>query len=221
MSIVAVANFGTGNLWSVRKAVERAAGRHIKVIVTDRKSELEQADRVVFPGQGAIGTCLSSLDEHGLRETMVNLLKSKPLLGICLGLQAMYEFSEEDGGAKCLGVLNGRVRHLGDTNTGGRPSQSDAVHRLKVPHMGWNNVTQTQPHPLWRDIECGQRFYFVHSYCVQASDPVQVYGATEYGDTFTSAGGKENFFGVQFHPEKSQHAGLTLMRNFVEWDGSV
>lgn len=193
----------------------------MKVIVTDQKSELEQADRVVFPGQGAIGTCLSALDDRGLRETIANILSSKPLLGICLGLQAMYEFSEEGGGAKCLGVLNGSVRHLGDEGANGRPSRPDAVHRLKVPHMGWNNVMQTQFHPLWRDIEHGQRFYFVHSYCVQASDPVQVYGVTEYGGDFTSAGGKENFFGVQFHPEKSQRAGLTLMRNFVEWDGSA
>ena len=193
----------------------------MKVVITDRNSELEQADRVVFPGQGAIGTCLSTLHERGLRDTIARILDSRPLLGICLGLQAMYEFSEEGGGAKCLGVLEGSVRHLSNPGAAGQSVQPDMVDRLKVPHMGWNNVMQTQSHPLWRDIECGQRFYFVHSYCVEASNPDQVFGVTEYGGSFTAAGGKENFFGVQFHPEKSQRAGLQLMRNFVEWDGSV
>ena len=217
MSRVAVVNFGTGNLRSVQKAIEHVAGKHVRVVITDKGSELARADRVVFPGQGAIGTCIDAMETRALRGTFEQILASKPFLGICLGLQAMYKFSEEGGGVECMGVLNGVVEHFGngkfiDPNTGAR---------LKVPHMGWNNVVQTQPHPLWCDIEQGQRFYFVHSYCVHSDDPSQLYGVTEYGKTFTAAGGKDNFFGVQFHPEKSQSAGLQLLSNFVTWDGSV
>jgi len=217
MPLVAVADFGTGNLRSVHKAIERVADRHTRVSVTAERTELERADRVVWPGQGAIGTCLRALDSLGLRDAFHGLLDKKPLLGICLGLQAMYEYSDEGGGVDCIGVLNGRVRHF---DSGGSPDPSTGL-RLKVPHMGWNNVTQTRVHPLWRGIDQGQRFYFVHSYYAQSADAAQEFSTTEYGARFTSAGGKENYFGVQFHPEKSQNAGLQLLKNFVEWDGTV
>lgn len=217
MSLVAVADFGTGNLRSVHKALERVADRHTRVSVTSDRTELERADRVVWPGQGAIGTCLKALDSLDLRGTFEGLLDHKPLLGICLGLQAMYEFSDEGGGVECIGVLHGTVRHF-DVAEAPDPASGQ---RLKVPHMGWNNVIQTRPHPLWRGIDQGQRFYFVHSYYARSTDPEQEYGTAEYGASFTSAGGTENYFGVQFHPEKSQNAGLQLLRNFVEWDGSA
>lgn len=221
MAHVVVADFGTGNLRSVHKAIERVADRHTRVSVSARRSELDRADRVVWPGQGAIGTCLRALDTLGLREAFERLLDNKPLLGICLGLQAMYEYSDEGGGVECIGVLNGTVRHF--DGTGGNGGFSDPLTglRLKVPHMGWNNVNQTKPHPLWRGIGQGQRFYFVHSYCAHSGDPAQEYGTSEYGTRFTVAGGTDNYFGVQFHPEKSQNAGLQLLKNFVEWDGSV
>lgn len=220
MAQVAVANFGTGNLRSVYKAIERVADKRTRVSVTAKRSELELADRVVWPGQGAIGTCLKVLDSLDLRETFERLLDNRPLLGICLGLQAMYEYSDEGGGVECIGVLNGKVRHF-DGAGGGAFTDPVTGLRLKVPHMGWNNVTQTRPHPLWRGIEQGQRFYFVHSYCAHSGDPAQEYATAEYGDRFTAAGGANNYFGVQFHPEKSQNAGLQLIKNFLEWDGSV
>jgi glutamine amidotransferase len=221
MPLIAVANFGTGNLRSVHKAIERVADKGVRVVVTEERFELEKADRVVWPGQGAIGTCVRALDTLGLRETFDKILATRPLLGICLGLQAMYEFSEEGGGVTCIGALKGTVRHFG--SAGGNFNFQDPVTavRLKIPHMGWNNVTQTRPHPLWRGIDQGQRFYFVHSYCAHSADPAQEYGTTEYGSVFTAAGGRDNYFGVQFHPEKSQSAGLQLLKNFVEWDGSV
>ena len=221
MSSVAVVNFGTGNLRSVQKAIEQVVSKRVRVIVTDRDLELAQADRVVFPGQGAIGTCLEAMESRGLREVFDKILTAKPFLGICLGLQAMYRFSEEGGGVECMGVLDGIVEHFNNNNSSAGFFDHATGTRLKVPHMGWNNVTQTQAHPLWRDIEQGQRFYFVHSYCVHSNDPSQLYGIAEYGKPFTAAGGKDNFFGVQFHPEKSQSAGLQLMRNFVTWDGSA
>lgn len=221
MSLVAVVNFGTGNLRSVQKAIEHVADKRVRVTVTDKEVELAQADRVVFPGQGAIGTCLDAMESRGLHQTFDRILASKPFLGICLGLQAMYKFSEEGGGVKCMGVLDGVVEHLMDGNGSDDFIDPTTRTRLKVPHMGWNNVIQTQAHPLWRGIEQGQRFYFVHSYCARSDDPSQQYGVTEYGRSFTAAGGKDNFFGVQFHPEKSQSAGLQLIRNFITWDGSA
>lgn len=220
MASVAVMNFGTGNLRSVQKAIERVGGRDTQVVVTDDGRELERADRVVLPGQGAIGTCLAAVEDKGLHDVLDRILETKPLLGICLGLQIMYEHSDEGGGVECLGMLRGAVEHFHRDADGGFTDPVSGV-RLKVPHMGWNNVEQTRPHPLWRGIGQGQRFYFVHSYCARAADAAQEYGAADYGGSFTAAGGRDNFFGVQFHPEKSQHAGLQLMRNFVEWDGSA
>jgi glutamine amidotransferase len=221
VALVAVADFGTGNLRSVHKAIERVAGRRTRVRVTGKRSELERADRVVWPGQGAIGTCLRAIDTLGLRDAFQNLMDSKPLFGICLGLQAMYEYSEEGGGVECMGVLKGSVRHFQSAHGGETGSNPATGPRLKIPHMGWNNVNQTRPHPLWRGIQQGQRFYFVHSYYIQSGEPAQEFATADYGARFTSAGGKDNYFGVQFHPEKSQHAGLQLIKNFVEWDGSV
>ncbi len=221
MSLVAVVNFGTGNLRSVQKAIEHVADKGVRVIVTEKSTDLAQADRVVFPGQGAIGTCINAMQSHGLQEVLNDLLQSRPFLGICLGLQAMYESSEEDGGVRCMGVLKGAVEHINVSGNGGGFKDPVTGIRLKVPHMGWNNVTQTKPHPMWRKIKQGQRFYFVHSYCAHAKDPAQEYGITEYGFPFTAAGGMENYFGVQFHPEKSQNAGLQLMKNFITWDGSA
>lgn len=221
MALVAVVNFGTGNLRSVQKAIEQVANKGVRVIVTEKSTELAQADRVVFPGQGAIGTCLKSMKSHGLYEVLDQVLESKPFLGICLGLQAMYESSEENGGVKCMGVLKGMVERIDVSGGDSRFRDPATGTPLKVPHMGWNNVKQTRAHPMWHNIEPGQRFYFVHSYCAHAADPGQEYGVTEYGMPFTAAGGKGNFFGVQFHPEKSQSAGLQLMKNFVTWDGSV
>jgi len=213
MQSVVIIDFGSGNLHSVHKALEHVAP-DVRVSVSDSPEAIRAADRVVFPGQGAIGTCVRAVAEKGLQQAMREAMTAKPFLGVCLGLQAMFDFSEEDGGTDCLGIFSGRVRRF----------PADAVDPasglpLKIPHMGWNQVHQ-QPHPLWQGIEQDARFYFVHSYYADSGNQAEVAGATSYGVTFTSAAARDNIFAVQFHPEKSQHAGLRLLENFVRWNGS-
>ncbi len=216
MSTVAVIDYGMGNLRSVCKALEHVAPA-ARVFLTADPDALVRADRIVFPGQGAIGGCISELDRLGLRAAVLQGMNTKPFLGICLGLQALYAYSEEGGGTAGLAVLPGRVA-LFPHERMHNPVDGQI---LKVPHMGWNQVHQVAAHPLWRGIAQDSRFYFVHSYYADAGDRGQVMGVTEYGVRFTSAAGRENIFAVQFHPEKSQHAGLVLLGNFMSWDGSV
>lgn len=214
MNTVAVIDYGMGNLRSVVKAIEHVAPRS-QVRLTSDAAEIARAERVVFPGQGAIGGCMAALDACLLRDAVLQAVKTKPFLGICLGLQALYEFSEEGGGVNGLAVLPGRVPHfpsaqMHDAATG---------QALKVPHMGWNEVKQVKTHPLWQGIPSGSRFYFVHSYYAQSQTPTDVAGMTDYGIAFTSAAARANIFAVQFHPEKSAAAGLRLLENFMAWDG--
>jgi glutamine amidotransferase len=214
MNTVAVIDYGMGNLRSVVKAIEHVAPA-ARVLLTSNAAEVARAERVVFPGQGAIAGCMAALDACHLREAVLQAVRTKPFLGICLGLQALYEFSEEGGGVQGLRVLPGRVprfpaAHMRDPATG---------QALKVPHMGWNQVSQARAHPLWQGIPSGSRFYFVHSYYVEAGERAHVTGETDYGIRFTSAAGHANIFAVQFHPEKSAAAGLRLLENFMGWDG--
>jgi glutamine amidotransferase len=216
MNTVAVIDYGMGNLRSVGKALEHVAPK-ARVVLTSDAATVRAADRVVFPGQGAIGGCIAALAVGQLREAVFAAMRAQPFLGICLGLQALYEFSEEGGGTDCFGILPGRVRlfpreKMVDDKTG---------LALKVPHMGWNQVHQERAHPLWRGIAQDSRFYFVHSYYADAASAGQVAGTTEYAIRFTSAAAHENIFAVQFHPEKSQTAGLQLLENFVSWDGTT
>jgi glutamine amidotransferase len=206
---IAVIDYGMGNLRSVSKALEHVAGGK-QVIVTADPAQVAGAERVVFPGQGAMPDCMRELDARGLRPAVLAAARDKPFLGICIGLQMLFERSEE-GNVSGLGVFQGDVRHFPD----GKMLAADGQ-RLKVPHMGWNNVRQ-KPHALWADIADGSRFYFVHSYCVQPVDPALESGATEYGIPFTCAVARDNIFAVQFHPEKSARDGLQLLQNFVEW----
>ena len=215
MNSVAVIDYGMGNLRSVVKAIEHVAPRS-KVRLTSDAAEIERAERVVFPGQGAIGGCMAALDACHLRDAVLEAVQTKPFLGICLGLQALYEFSEEGGGVKGLGVLPGQVPHFPSAQM--RDTASGRV--LKVPHMGWNEVKQVKAHPLWQGIPSGSRFYFVHSYYAQSQVSTDVAGMTDYGISFTSAAARANIFAVQFHPEKSAAAGLRLLENFMAWDGS-
>jgi glutamine amidotransferase len=216
MTHIAVIDYGMGNLRSVCKALEHVAPKANVGLVTDAEG-LRAADKVVFPGQGAIRACVNALDRHQLHQPLLEALHSKPFLGICLGLQALYESSEEGGGTEGLGVIPGTVRRF--------PAEKMIIAetgvRLKVPHMGWSRVDQHRAHPLWNGIDDGSRFYFVHSYFADTAESDWITGTTEYGVQFTSAAGRENIFAVQFHPEKSQHAGLKLLENFVNWDGQA
>jgi glutamine amidotransferase len=205
---IAVIDYGMGNLRSVFQALAHVASGET-VRVTSDPAAVVAADRVVCPGQGAMPDCMAELERRGLRAAVLQAAAEKPFLGICIGLQMLFEQSEE-GNTPGLGVFEGKVRRF--------PSDLRAADgaRLKVPHMGWNQVWQ-QPHPLWADIADGARFYFVHSYRVQLTDPALATGQCEYGLPFTCAVGRANIFAVQFHPEKSARDGLLLLQNFVSW----
>jgi glutamine amidotransferase len=210
---ITVIDYGMGNLRSVSKALEHVAPGATVLVSSDAQTILA-ADRVVFPGQGAAPDCLREIDARGLRPVILEAAQAKPFLGICMGLQVLFEHSAE-GGTPCLGLFQGEVRRFPET------AMHDAHGlRLKVPHMGWNQVRQTRPHPLWRGIPDLDRFYFVHSYFVVPEDASLAVGACDYGVPFTCAVASGNIFAVQFHPEKSQHAGLALLANFAAWDGS-
>jgi glutamine amidotransferase len=200
-----------GNLRSVAKALEHVAPQ-AKVVVTQHRDDILRADRVVFPGQGSIRDCMRELAHWGLMAVVREAALSKPFLGLCLGPQALLQFSEENGGTECLNVLPGRVVWFGDL----RDKETGA--RLKVPHMGWNQVHQSREHPLWAGISQDSRFYFVHSYYLQPVEPSLVVGQTDYGFQFASVIARDNIFAVQFHPEKSAQAGLRLLANFADWN---
>lgn len=208
MSIVVV-DLGTGNLHSVAKAVEHVAGDR-KVVVSHLPEVIQKASQIILPGQGAIGTWMKQLEQEHIREAVIRALESKPVLGICLGLQALFETSTEYDEGTCLNILPGKVDHFA-------PYISEKNPHLTIPHMGWNNVIQTQNHPLWSGIQDGARFYFVHSYFAQCKNPADQAGRCDYGIPFTAAAARDNLFAVQFHPEKSQHDGLKLIENFVNW----
>ncbi|WP_133717607.1 imidazole glycerol phosphate synthase subunit HisH [Methylocaldum gracile] len=212
MSSVAVIDYGMGNLHSIAKALQHARSE-TAVIVTDNPETILKADRVVFPGVGAIRDCMNALADRDLVTIIERAAASKPLLGICLGMQALLEESEENGRTACLGLIPGRVVRFTDgvVDAAGQP--------LKIPHMGWNRVSQQEAdHPLWRGIASDSWFYFVHSYFARPTDSRNVAATTDYPEPFASALARENIFAVQFHPEKSQEAGLRLLANFLNWD---
>lgn len=212
---IAVVDYGMGNLRSVSKALEHVAPTK-NVLVTSNPDDIAQAERVVFPGQGAMPDCIRELDARGLREAVVTAALNKPFLGICIGLQMLFEHSEE-GDAAGLGVFKGNVKRFAAEDM----IDSQGA-KLKVPHMGWNQVYQagSGPHALWQGIEDGARFYYVHSYYVQPDDAAIIAGYSNYPNKFTCAVAKNNLFAVQFHPEKSANAGLQLLSNFVNWSPS-
>jgi glutamine amidotransferase len=212
MQSVAVIDYGASNLRSVIKALEFISGNRSRIIVADREDLILGADRIIFPGQGAIRQCMDALHQKNLDQVLIESLKSKPYLGLCLGLQALMDYSDEDGGTECLGILPGKVVRFPH---GRKDSNGD---HYKIPHMGWNNVVQCSDHPLWNGIDSGERFYFVHSYYVEPDNESDVSGRTDYIVSFTSAIAHDNLFAVQFHPEKSQQSGLQLLRNFLAWE---
>ena len=203
---IAVVDYGMGNLRSVSKALEHVAPE-ASVVVTARPEDVLAAERVVVPGQGAMPDCMRELRARGLADAVVEATRTKPFLGICIGMQMLFEHGEE-GDTAGLGVLAGTVPRFVPPVGGVR---------LKVPHMGWNEVFQARGHALWNGIADASRFYFVHSYYPAPRDPAVTAGECVYGLRFTCAVARDNLFAVQFHPEKSQSAGLQLLHNFVHW----
>ncbi|MBL1265387.1 imidazole glycerol phosphate synthase subunit HisH [Candidatus Methylomicrobium oryzae] len=209
MSSVAVIDYGMGNLHSIVKALQHADPETEVICTADSKAILG-ADRVVFPGVGAIRDCMRALNESGLDEVIRRVAAAKPLLGICLGMQALLTDSEENGGTSGLSLIPGHVVRFAENL-----ADSDG-HALKIPHMGWNQVHQI-PHVLWQDIPQDSRFYFVHSYYARPDNADTTAATSAYPETFACALAQDNIFAVQFHPEKSQTAGLQLLRNFLRW----
>lgn len=206
--MIAIIDYKAGNLTSVRLALEYLGA---PCEITQQPETILAADRVIFPGVGAAGEAMKHLQALRLRETLQTVIaRGTPFLGICLGTQVIFAFSEEDGGTPCLGLIPGAVRRFTPVDP-----------RCKIPQMGWNTVEFVRPHPLFAGIEARSEFYFVHSYYPAPSDPGYIVGETSYADVrFASAVGQANLFATQFHPERSGRVGLKLLQNFSKWDGS-
>lgn len=209
MSSVGVIDYGMGNLHSLGKALERVAG-DARVIVSYDPQELLDCDRIVLPGVGGVRACMNELRRLELNETVAEVAKNKPLLGICLGMQVMLEWSDENGGVPALGLFPGKVVRFPDP-------PAEGVDRMKVPHMGWNRVKQTQKHPIWNGVADNEWFYFVHSYYAATRQKTHVIGSSDYTLSFPAVIAHENIVAFQCHPEKSQGVGMQVLSNFMTW----
>jgi glutamine amidotransferase len=207
MEKVAIVDYGMGNLHSVKKAFEKASPRD-EILITRSSIEIDEADKIILPGVGAIKDCIKSLRDLKLDQLIVKNIKTKPLLAICVGMQILLDFSEENNGTKGLGLIKGDVKKF---------NQDDNSRKIKIPHMGWNTVEQVQDHFIWSGIPNNSYFYFVHSYSCELID--KTVGITEHGRNFSAAIAHKNLFAVQFHPEKSQDLGLEIFKNFSKWKG--
>lgn len=216
MNTIAIVDYGMGNFHSVARALQ-AAAPDADIKICNNAQGIDQASRVVFPGQGAMRDCMRTLDESGLRDAVVRAARSKPLLGVCVGEQMLFTQSEE-GNIPCLDIFPGQVKRFAGPQYATSAQTGREQELLKVPHMGWNRVRQTQDHPLWAGIPDNSHFYFVHSYYAAPDDPGLTVGVSHYGASFTCAVAAANIFAVQFHPEKSADHGLRLYSNFVDWN---
>lgn len=211
--VVAVVDYGMGNLRSVSQAVMHVTqGTGFEVRVTAQPDEVRAAERVVLPGQGAMPDCMRELRDSGLMQSVLEAAGTKPMFGVCVGMQMLLNRSEE-GPTDGLGLIPGEVVRF---RLEGRVQPDGS--RFKVPQMGWNEVWQTQPHPVWAGVPDGSFFYFVHSYHAVTSDARHSVGEADYGGRFTCAVARDNIFATQFHPEKSADQGLALYRNFLHWN---
>lgn len=210
MLSIGVIDYGMGNLHSLGKALERVAGSQ-RVVISYDPEELLACDRLVLPGVGGVRECMKELSRLQLNEMVLQAAKTRPMLGICLGMQVMLEWSDENGGVPALGLFPGKVVRFPD------PALDAPGERLKVPHMGWNRVKQTHKHPVWQGIPDESWFYFVHSYHAAPREKKHCIGTADYTHTFCAALARDNLVAFQFHPEKSQNAGMALLANFVNW----
>lgn len=211
MKKIVVVDYGMGNLRSVAQAL-RAVAPEANVLISGEVADIESADRIVLPGQGAMPDCMRSLRESGVQEALMVAARTKPLMGVCIGEQMLFDGSEE-GDAAGLGLLPGKVVRF---QLDGQLQEDGS--RFKVPQMGWNQVQQTASHPMWQDIPDNSYFYFVHSYFAQPEHGAHTVGETVYGAAFSCAVARDNIFATQFHPEKSAATGLRLYKNFVHWN---
>lgn len=217
---IALIDYGMGNLHSAAKALEKAAQGQANVVVTADAQTILNADRVVFPGVGAMRDCMAEIKRLGIDQVVTEVAKTKPMLAICVGMQALMSFSEENDGIACIDMFKGQVKYFGDNLLDAHGE------KLKVPHMGWNQVQQTmlsngKVHPIFEGLAQDTRFYFVHSYYVAPEATDLVIGTCDYNTRFAAVLAHENIVASQFHPEKSQHAGLAFLKNFIEWDGAA
>ncbi|WGL15634.1 imidazole glycerol phosphate synthase subunit HisH [Microbulbifer bruguierae] len=220
MQKIVVLDYGMGNLHSVASALQKVAPGD-EIVLATTPEEANGADRLVVPGVGAIRDCMEGFIRPGFVPLLNESIESgMPILGVCVGMQIMMAHSEENAGIDCLGIFPQPVKFFGkDLHEQSAPGARGP--KLKVPHMGWNQVQQKIDHPLWSGIESGSRFYFVHSYYVPSENNDAVAGETDYGVKLAAAVARENIFATQFHPEKSADAGLQLLKNFVSWNGGV
>jgi glutamine amidotransferase len=211
MNKIVVVDYGMGNLRSVAQAL-RAVAPEAEVLISGEVADIDSADRIVLPGQGAMRDCMASLRASGVEEALLRASKTRPMMGVCVGEQMLFDVSEE-ADTPGLGLLPGKVVRF---QLDGRLQEDGS--RFKVPQMGWNQVKQTTSHPLWNDIADDSYFYFVHSYYAVTDNPAHTVGETNYGKPFSCAVARDNIFATQFHPEKSATAGLQLYKNFVHWN---
>jgi glutamine amidotransferase len=205
LNTIAIVDYGMSNLSSVVKAVEYVAPNQ-KVIISSNPKEIDNAEKIIFPGQGAARKCINSIFDKNLDKVIKKISSEKPFLGICMGMQVLMDYSEENNGTDCLGLIKGKVKKF----------QSTQKNQMKIPHMGWNKISKKNEHPIWNKIDNDSYFYFVHSYFIEPEDKTNIIGETKYGDNFCSVIAKNNIIAIQGHPEKSSKAGLQFLKNFIE-----
>lgn len=209
MTKVALLDYGMGNLHSAGKALASVGA---DVSITRDPNVIKAADKILFPGVGAMRDCMAEMQSTGISDAVKDAVFNKPVMAICVGMQALFQHSEENGGVDCLGILGGTVKRFQDSwvDNDSQP--------IKIPHMGWNTISGMDlAHPLWQGIEDNTHFYFVHSYYCEPSDTNIVAATCDYGVKFCASVIQDNLFATQFHPEKSHTAGLQVLKNFVTW----